>query len=52
MHVLETRAKAPGKVNLYLAVGNPREDGYHPLATLFSSVNPWSISSTVPENLI
>ena len=39
MHVLETRAKAPGKVNLYLAVGNPREDGYHPLATLFSSVN-------------
>ena len=39
MHVLETQAKAPGKVNLYLAVGNPREDGYHPLATLFSSVN-------------
>ena len=39
MHALETQAKAPGKVNLYLAVGNPREDGYHPLATLFSSVN-------------
>ena len=39
MHVLETQAKAPGKVNLYLAVGNLREDGYHPLATLFSSVN-------------
>ena len=39
MHVLETQAKAPGKVNLYLAVGKPREDGYHPLATLFSSVN-------------
>ena len=39
MQVLDTQAKAPGKVNLYLAVGNPREDGYHPLATLFSSVN-------------
>jgi len=53
MHVLETQAKAPGKVNLYLAVGNPREDGYHPLATLFSSVNIYEtlISSTAPENL-
>ena len=39
MHVLPNSGKAPGKVNLYLAVGNPREDGYHPLATLFSSVN-------------
>lgn len=26
---------APGKVNLYLAVGDVRPDGYHPLTTLF-----------------
>ena len=55
MHVLETRAKAPGKVNLYLAVGNPREDGYHPLATLFSSVNIYETVTArdgqKPENL-
>lgn len=30
--------KAPGKVNLYLAVGNVRTDGYHPLSTLFAAV--------------
>ena len=32
-------AQAPGKVNLSLAVGEPREDGYHPLATLFLAVS-------------
>ena len=30
---------APGKVNLYLAVGDVRQDGYHPLTTLFAAVS-------------
>ena len=29
------RAKAPAKVNLQLTVGPVREDGYHPLVTVF-----------------
>ena len=29
----------PGKVNLYLAVGDVRPDGYHPLTTLFAAVS-------------
>ena len=35
---------APGKVNLYLAVGDVRLDGYHPLTTLFVAV---SLTETV-----
>ena len=30
---------APGKVNLYLTVGDVRPDGYHPLTTLFAAVS-------------
>ncbi|WNM25029.1 4-(cytidine 5'-diphospho)-2-C-methyl-D-erythritol kinase [Demequina capsici] len=30
--------RAPGKVNLQLAVGARREDGYHPLVTVFQAV--------------
>ncbi|MEA2169494.1 MAG: 4-diphosphocytidyl-2-C-methyl-D-erythritol kinase [Solirubrobacteraceae bacterium] len=30
---------APGKVNLCLFVGQPREDGYHPLVSVFQSVS-------------
>jgi 4-diphosphocytidyl-2-C-methyl-D-erythritol kinase len=31
--------RVPGKVNLYLAVGNRREDGYHELTTVFQAVS-------------
>jgi 4-diphosphocytidyl-2-C-methyl-D-erythritol kinase len=31
--------RAPGKVNLYLAVGDRREDGYHELTTVFQAVS-------------
>ncbi|WP_078290565.1 4-(cytidine 5'-diphospho)-2-C-methyl-D-erythritol kinase [Mycobacterium sp. D16R24] len=31
--------RAPGKVNLYLAVGDLREDGYHELTTVFHAVS-------------
>ncbi|MCV7049697.1 4-(cytidine 5'-diphospho)-2-C-methyl-D-erythritol kinase [Mycobacterium heidelbergense] len=31
--------QAPGKVNLYLAVGDRRDDGYHELTTVFQAVS-------------
>lgn len=31
--------RTPGKVNLYLAVGDCREDGYHELTTVFQAVS-------------
>lgn len=31
--------RVPAKVNLELLVGPPREDGYHPLSTIFHAVN-------------
>ncbi len=31
--------RAPGKVNLYLSVGDRRDDGYHELATVFHAVS-------------
>ncbi|WP_297734237.1 4-(cytidine 5'-diphospho)-2-C-methyl-D-erythritol kinase [Mycobacterium sp.] len=31
--------RVPGKVNLYLAVGNRRKDGYHELTTVFHAVS-------------
>jgi 4-diphosphocytidyl-2-C-methyl-D-erythritol kinase len=31
--------RVPGKVNLYLAVGDRREDGYHELTTIFHAVS-------------
>lgn len=33
------RVRAPGKVNLYLAVGELQEDGYHELATAFQALS-------------
>lgn len=33
------RVRAPGKINLALAVGRRRPDGYHPLATVFQAVS-------------
>lgn len=35
----EVTASAPGKVNLLLRVGDPTDDGYHPLVTVFESLN-------------
>src|ERR1700758_73348 len=31
--------RVPGKVNLYLAVGDRRKDGYHELTTVFQAVS-------------
>ncbi len=35
----QVRVRAPGKINLALAVGARRPDGYHPLATVFQAVS-------------
>lgn len=31
--------RASAKINLYLGVGRPREDGFHPLATLYQAIS-------------
>lgn len=36
---VEVVARAPGKINLALAVGGREDDGYHPLATVFQAVS-------------
>jgi 4-diphosphocytidyl-2-C-methyl-D-erythritol kinase len=33
------RVRAPAKINLALCVGPPRQDGYHPLATVYQAVS-------------
>ena len=35
----QIRVRAPGKINLSLGVGRCREDGYHPLSTVFQAVS-------------
>lgn len=32
-------ASAPGKINVYLAVGSPQADGYHPLTSIFQAIS-------------
>ncbi|WP_270886128.1 4-(cytidine 5'-diphospho)-2-C-methyl-D-erythritol kinase [Pedococcus sp. 5OH_020] len=54
--------RVPAKVNLELLVGPPREDGYHPLATVYQAVTlfdevtvrtaaEWSISVVGPQSV-
>src|SRR5689334_341525 len=54
--------RVPAKVNLELLVGAPREDGYHPLSTIFHAVNlfdevtvmsapEWGIAVSGPQAL-
>ena len=54
--------RVPAKINLELLVGPPREDGYHPLATVFHAVNlfdevtvsaseEWGLSVSGPQSL-
>lgn len=54
--------RAPAKVNLELLVGAPREDGYHPLATIYHAVSlydevtvvaadEWGVGVSGPQSL-
>lgn len=44
--------RAPGKVNLALAVGPRREDGYHPLATVFQAVSVFEEVTARPADAL
>ncbi|MPV36557.1 4-(cytidine 5'-diphospho)-2-C-methyl-D-erythritol kinase [Georgenia subflava] len=39
MSASEVHVRAPGKINLALRVGPARDDGFHPLATVFQAVS-------------
>lgn len=52
--------RAPAKINLHLGVGAPREDGFHPLVTVYQAVGlyddvtverspGWTLGVSVPE---
>jgi 4-diphosphocytidyl-2-C-methyl-D-erythritol kinase len=52
--------RAPAKINLHLGVGAPREDGFHPLVTVYQAVGlcddvtvapspGWALDVTVPD---
>lgn len=46
----QIRARAPAKINLALRVGHSREDGYHPLATLYHAVGLYDeVTATIAE---
>ncbi len=45
----EVRVRTPGKVNLQLGVGPVRDDGYHPLATIFQAVELYEVVSARPR---
>ncbi|MGY2704785.1 MULTISPECIES: 4-(cytidine 5'-diphospho)-2-C-methyl-D-erythritol kinase [unclassified Nocardioides] len=56
----ELTVRAPAKVNLHLGVGAPREDGYHPLVTVYQAVGlyddltaraapGWALAVGVPD---
>lgn len=43
-------ARAPAKINLVLRVGHPRDDGYHPLATVYQAVGLYDeVTASVAE---
>ncbi len=55
--------RAPAKINLYLGVGAPRSDGFHPLATVYQAVGlyddvtvaddeSWSVELVEPDDAV
>ena len=44
--------RAPGKINLALRVGPRREDGYHPLATVFQAVSVYEDVTARPADAL
>ena len=57
---MSVTVRAPGKINLHLGVGAPRDDGFHPLVTVYQAVGlcddltatpsaSWTLGVTVPE---
>jgi 4-diphosphocytidyl-2-C-methyl-D-erythritol kinase len=57
---VEVTVRAPAKINLHLGVGAPREDGFHPLLTVYQAVGlyddvtartapGWSLGAGLPD---
>ena len=57
---LSVTVRAPAKINLHLGVGAPREDGFHPLVTVYQAVGlcddvhverspGWTLGVTLPD---
>lgn len=57
---MEVTVRAPAKINLHLGVGAPREDGFHPLVTVYQAVGlyddvtareapDWSLGVGLPD---
>jgi 4-diphosphocytidyl-2-C-methyl-D-erythritol kinase len=57
---MSVTVRAPAKINLHLGVGAPREDGFHPLVTVYQAVGlcddvtvarspGWTLGVTVPD---
>ncbi len=57
---MEVTVRAPAKINLHLGVGAPREDGFHPLVTVYQAVGlyddltarvapDWSLGVSLPD---
>jgi len=49
---VQVTARAPAKINLELAVGAPRPDGFHELATVFHAVSLYDDVTAVPADLV
>lgn len=56
---MNVTVRAPAKINLHLGVGAPREDGFHPLVTVYQAIGlyddvsvglgfDWSVSVVLP----
>lgn len=56
----QVTVRAAAKINLHLGVGAPRDDGFHPLATVYQAIGlcddvtasespEWALSMTAPE---
>ncbi|MDT0203754.1 4-(cytidine 5'-diphospho)-2-C-methyl-D-erythritol kinase [Nocardioides sp. AE5] len=46
----EVVVRAPAKINLHLGVGGVREDGFHPLATVYQAIALFSTVTVVPAD--
>lgn len=44
--------RVPAKVNLHLAVGAPRPDGYHELVTVFHAISLYDEVTAIPANTL
>ena len=44
--------RVPAKVNLHLAVGRRRADGFHQLSTVFQAVGLWDVVSVAPADAL